>query len=120
MAKLARLLPTDGVKGDIEMELVAWLLFALTTAVVAGSRGLDWFVWGFLGLLLGPFATIMAFAAPKNEKKLEAALLASGGYQRCPACVAVIPIEAVRCRYCFGHLPAQSPTTAEGQKPPPG
>ena len=39
--------------------LVAWLVFPFATASLAKGKKRNVFLWGFLGLLIGPFAILI-------------------------------------------------------------
>ena len=51
------------------MEIVLiWFLFGLVAAIIANSKGRGVFGWFVLGILLGPFALVIAFL-PSIKKK---------------------------------------------------
>ncbi|MDJ0631076.1 MAG: hypothetical protein QNJ44_22655 [Rhodobacter sp.] len=39
-----------------------WLFFAVLTAVAAGARGRNWFLWLIWGVLFGPFAWLLGMS----------------------------------------------------------
>ena len=65
------------------MELVLiWCLFAVVSAVIAAARGLSPVLYGFLGLLLGPFGLLMACVIPSQPRAVAATTRA--GFHLCP------------------------------------
>jgi hypothetical protein len=47
------------------MEFVAlWFLCSVVSAVIAGSRGLPWALYAFLGFIIGPFGLLIACVMP--------------------------------------------------------
>ena len=48
----------------MEMLLIFWLLCAITTAVIASSKGRSGFAWFFIGFIGGIFGLIAVCAMP--------------------------------------------------------
>jgi double zinc ribbon protein len=68
-----------------------WLVFAITTAVVANSRGASGCLWFLIGALLGPIGLVLAVIVAKPDG-------------RCPFCREAIDSRAVRCPHCQGVI----------------
>ena len=71
--------------------LVLWLIFGITSAVIANSKGRSGCGWFALGILFGPFGLIVAFL-PDTEK--------AGTTKKCPDCAEIIKAEARVCKHC--------------------
>jgi ribosomal protein L40E len=71
---------------------------------IAEDKGLEG-AWGLYGFLAWPIALGFALAAPSNPVMLEREGLHAGTLRKCPACLAVVPFEAKKCRYCAELLP---------------
>lgn len=52
----------------MEIGILAWLLFGIVSAIIAKKKGRSGCAWFFLGVLLGPFGLILAFAAPSERE----------------------------------------------------
>lgn len=82
------------------MRLVIILfLFGLITAIIARSKGRDFFLWWFYGLLLFPFALIHAIVLKPDIEALEK-LQKGRGLIKCPHCTEMIKPDAKQCRFC--------------------
>ncbi len=80
------------------MYILVTIIFGVVSAIVARTRGRSIIGWFLAGLLLGPFALIVAVLPPRPKE---------GEYVRCPACYEVIRAEASLCRFCGSHLEAE-------------
>lgn len=78
--------------------VLAWLLFGIVSAVVAKKKGRSGCAWFALGVLLGPFGLILAFAASPQRGPLTDRPEPS--QKKCPSCGELIRREEVRCRSC--------------------
>lgn len=73
------------------MVLVVAFVFAAVASIIAHGKGRNSLGWFIAGLLIGPFALVVAFLRP---------VVREGQYKGCPACAEVIMEEAHRCRHC--------------------
>ena len=90
------------------MEVVIFIvivgLIAAVCANIHGSRGhsaVGGFMWG---LGLGLIGLIVVLCIPQSQEKLERRQLAGGKVKKCPACLALVPREAAKCRHCASSL----------------
>jgi len=80
-----------------------WIGCAFGAMALASNKGRSGCLWGFLGLLLGPFALLIA--ALSGSETSGAAHSPSLGMKPCPYCAEQVRAEAVLCRYCGSKLP---------------
>jgi hypothetical protein len=81
---------------------VYWLvafIFGATAAAIARGKGRSGLGWFLGGLLIGPFALVVAALPPTIRE---------GTWTQCPACHEVIRSGATLCRYC--HTIIDEPT----------
>ena len=67
------------------------LVFGVVASIIAYSKGRNSLGWFLSGLLIGPFALVVAALRP---------VVRAGQLKQCPACAEIIHEEARRCRYC--------------------
>jgi hypothetical protein len=67
------------------------LTFAITASVIAFSKGRNSLGWFLAGLLIGPFALVVAALGP---------VVREGAFAKCGSCGEIIRAEANLCRYC--------------------
>jgi ribosomal protein S27AE len=79
--------------------VLSWLLFGVVSAFVARKKGRSGCGWFVLGVLLGPFGLILAFAASRHGPVLLAPS-EPPPLKKCPTCGEPIPRETGRCRPC--------------------
>jgi hypothetical protein len=87
----------------MEIGILAWLLFGIVSAVVAKEKGRSGCAWFALGVLLGPFGLILAFAAKPQQQGppgVETPAPEPSALKKCPSCAELIRQDAVRCRFC--------------------
>ena len=70
---------------------VVALVFGVVSSMIACSKGRNSLGWFLAGLLIGPFALVVAAMPPVAR---------AGQFKRCLGCAEIIQAEAVRCRYC--------------------
>lgn len=82
------------------MRLVIILfVFGWITAIIAKSKGRDFLLWCFYGILLFPFALIHAVILQKNIGTLDTKEQRQG-LIKCPHCVEMIKLDAKQCQFC--------------------
>jgi predicted RNA-binding Zn-ribbon protein involved in translation (DUF1610 family) len=84
----------------MEIGILSWLLFGVVSAVVAKKKGRSGCAWFALGVLLGPFGLILAFAATPQQGKFDAAPPEPVALKKCSSCGEPLQPEAVRCPSC--------------------
>ncbi len=76
------------------------ITFAIAASVIAYSKGRNSLGWFLAGLLIGPFALIVAALGPVPREGL---------FVQCGACCEVIRAEATICRYCGRAVKPRAP-----------
>lgn len=90
--------------------LLIWLVFAVATAAVAGSKGRSVIGWFLLGVLFSLIALIVVACLPSLTASSAAGFLSTPSPSThiiCPDCRSYIPKEARVCRYCGCRLVPQ-------------
>ncbi|MFC1596768.1 hypothetical protein ACFL5Q_02370 [Planctomycetota bacterium] len=67
------------------------LVFGVASSMIACSKGRNSVGWFLAGLIIGPFALVVAALPP---------VVREGQYKLCPGCAEIIRTEASRCRHC--------------------
>ncbi len=67
------------------------LVFGVVSSIIACGQGRNSLGWFLAGLLIGPFALVVAAMPP---------VVRSGQFKRCHGCAEIIQAEAIRCRHC--------------------
>ncbi|MBI4704530.1 MAG: hypothetical protein HY744_25790 [Deltaproteobacteria bacterium] len=87
--------------------ILATLAFAVTASLIAYSKGRNSLGWFVCGLLIGPFALVVAALSP----------VARGGqFISCAACGEVIRVTATVCRHCGSAVPAAPPGAVPAER----
>ena len=79
----------------MSMYVVVAIVFGVVSGIVARSKGRSSLGWFVAGLLIGPFALVVAVLPAKPKE---------GRLIQCPACLEVIRDEARVCRHCGSQV----------------
>jgi hypothetical protein len=77
------------------MYILVAILFGVVSGLLARSKGRSVLGWFLVGLIIGPFALIVAVMPPTAQE---------GRFIECPACCEVIQSEARVCRHCGSQV----------------
>jgi hypothetical protein len=87
--------------------IVVAITFAITSSVIAYSKGRNSLGWFLCGLLIGPFALVVAALPP---------VVRQGQFTRCAACGEIVRAQANVCRYCGRALHAPPTDTVQAEE----
>lgn len=83
------------------------ITFAITASVIAYSKGRNSLGWFLAGLLIGPFALVVAALGPVARE---------GIFARCGSCGEIVRAKATVCRFCNRPLGADVPDNAQPEE----
>ncbi len=116
--------------------LIGWLTLAGVVAIVAGSKGFNWFGWFLYGLLIWPIALVHAIVARRASPRdpipvvitegliarpaahsirdpMPSATSAAPKLKTCPMCAEQVQAAARICRFCRHEFPPEPATPSE-------
>jgi hypothetical protein len=79
----------------MSMYILVAVVFGVVAGILARAKGRNSVGWFIAGLLIGPFALVVAVMPPRVRE---------GRLVQCPACCEVVRHEARVCRYCGTQL----------------
>lgn len=83
------------------------ITFAITASVIAYSKGRNSLGWFLAGLLIGPFALVVAALGPVPRE---------GIFSRCGSCGEIVRAEASICRYCGREVRGDVPESVPAEE----
>jgi len=86
--------------GTLLAVLVVWAACMYFSSDIASKKGMSYFVWGIIGMCLGPLAILILMAYPVNQNALDRRSVRRKRKQSCPFCQKAISIDAICCLYC--------------------
>ena len=99
----------------MEILILIWLLFGITSAVVMNNKGRSGCGGFALGFLLGPFGLIIALVLQADTQAHQQVDVNSGTHKKCPYCAEMIRAEATKCRHCGSILQRAMDAELAGQ-----
>lgn len=98
------------VKDVFSLEYVILLLcLAFIPAIIANSKGRNFWLWYLYGVLIFIVALVHALCLSKSPQIKEQELK-NNGYKECPFCREMVKEGAIVCPHCRRDLPIDTPS----------
>ena len=93
--------------GTLLAVLVVWAVCMYFASDIASRKGMSSFVWGIIGMCLGPLAILIIMAYPVDQNALDRRSVRRKRKQWCPFCQKAISVDAICCFHCGNVIKPQ-------------